>query len=96
MPPLLFRIERHARLAMGGLALLTLAGLLLFKTGLVQFQPSFAAYDWYTVGTVGQGMEVTHKADSEASCRAQSRLRNVTCVQGRSLNAQLFTTSPMH
>ena len=96
MPPLLFRIERHARLVMGGIALLTVVGLLLFKTGLIQSQPSFNAYDWYTVSTVRQGVAVTHKADNEASCRAKSRLASVTCVQGRALNTELFAQSRMH
>ena len=96
MPPFLFRIERHARLIMGGLACLTLVGLLLFKTGLIQLQPSFDAYDWYTVSTVRQGVAVTRKADNEASCREKSRLPAVLCVQGKSLNTELFAQSRMH
>jgi hypothetical protein len=92
----LFRLERRARLLMGALALLALAILLLFKTQLIQFQPSFDAYGWYTVSTVNPGVMVTHRADDEAACRAGSRLPAVTCLQGKSLNAELFAPSRMH
>ena len=96
MPTRLFRIERSARLFMGGLALLTLLVLLLFKTQLIQSQPSFDTYGWYAVSKVNAGMTVTHKAESEAACRAQSRLGAVTCLQGKSLNSAFSTQSRMH
>lgn len=96
MSPLLFRIERKARFAMGALAGLVLVLLLLFKAELIQLQPSFDAYGWYTVSTVNTGMKVTHRVDSEADCRAKSRLPAVTCLQGKSLNTELFASSPMH
>ena len=96
MSSLLFRIERNARLLMGGLAVLTLAVLFLFKTHLIQSQPSFDAYGWYTVSKVNTGVSITHRADSEAACRVQSRHAGVTCLQGRSLNTELFTQSRMH
>ncbi|MDB5759010.1 MAG: hypothetical protein JWM30_2299 [Burkholderia sp.] len=96
MPTRLFRIERSARLFMGGLALLTLLFLLLLKTQLIQTQPSFDAYGWYAVSKVNAGMTVTHKADNEAACRAQSRLGAVTCLQGKSLNTEFFAQSRMH
>ena len=91
-----FRLERRARLLMGALAFLALAILLLFKTQLIQFQPSFDAYGWYTVSTVNPGVMVTHRVDDEAACRAGSRLPAVTCLQGKSLNTELFTQSRMH
>jgi hypothetical protein len=96
MSPRLFRIERSARLFMGGLALLTLLFLLLFKTQLIQSQPSFDTYGWYAVSKVNAGMTVTHKADNEAACRAQSHLGSVTCLQGKSLNTEFFAKSRMH
>ena len=96
MPPLLFRLERNARLILGGLAILTLAVLGLFKADLIQVQPTFDAYGWYTVSSVNNGIAVTHRADSEAACRAKSRLPAVTCLQGKSLNTELFTQSRMH
>jgi hypothetical protein len=96
MLPRLFRIERKARLLMGGLALLTIVFLLLFKTQLIQSQPSFDTYGWYAVSKVNAGMTVTHKADSEAACRARSPLGAVTCLQGKSLNTEFFAHSRMH
>lgn len=96
MPPLLLRIERKARLVMGGLAVLTLVILLLFQAELIQSEPSFDAYGWYTVSTVNSGMKVTHRVDNEADCRAKSRLPAVTCLQGKSLNTELFASSRMH
>ena len=96
MPPLLFRIERQARFAMGAIAGLVLVLLLLFKAELIQLQPSFDAYGWYTVSTVNTGMKVTHRVDNEADCRAKSRLPTVTCLQGKSLNTELFASSGMH
>jgi hypothetical protein len=96
MSPLLFRIERKARFAMGALAGLVLVLLLLFKAELIQLQPSFDAYGWYTVSTVNPGMKVTDRVDSEADCRAKSRLPAVTCLQGKSLNTELFASARMH
>ena len=96
MPPLLFRIERKARFAMGAIAGLVLVLLLLSKAELIQLQPSFDAYGWYTVSTVNTGMKVTHRVDNEADCRAKSRLPAVTCLQGKSLNTELFASSSMH
>lgn len=96
MSPRLFRIERKARLFMGGLALLTIVFLLLFKTQLIQSQPSFDTYGWYGVSKFNAGMTVTYRADNEAACRAQSRLGAVTCVQGKSLNPEFFAQSRMH
>ena len=95
MLPRLFRIERKARLIMGGFALLTILSLLLFKTQLIQSQPSFDAYGWYTVSKVNAGMTVTHRADNESACRAESLLGAVTCLQGKSLNTEFFTQSRM-
>jgi hypothetical protein len=96
MLPQLFRIERKARLILAGLALLTIVFLLLFKTQLIQLQPSFDAYGWYTVSKVNAGMTVTHRADNENACRAESRLGAVTCLQGKSLNTEFFAQSRMH
>lgn len=96
MSPRLFRIERKARLFMGGFALLTILFLLLVKTQLIQTQPSFDTYSWYAVSNVNAGMTVTHKADNEAACRVQSRLGTVTCLQGRSLNTAFFAQSRIH
>lgn len=96
MRPYLFRIERNARLVMGGLAFLTLVVLLLFKTQLIQFQPSFDAYGWYAVSTVNPGIAVTRRADSEAACRAKARFPAINCLQGKSLNAEFIARSRMH
>lgn len=93
MSPLFFRIERNARLIMGGLALLTLVSLLLFKTRLIQFQPSFDAYGWYTVTTVDPGLTVTQETHNETTCRARSQVAGVTCLQGKSLNAEFFVAT---
>jgi len=96
MPQRLSRLERPARLIMGGLAVLTLLALLLFKTELIQFQPSFDAYGWYTVSTVNSGVTGTRRADREDACRANSHLPAVSCLQGKSLNTELFVQSRMH
>jgi hypothetical protein len=96
MPPLLFRIERKARLLLGALAFLTLVALLLFRTQLIQFQPSFDAYGWYTVHTVNSAITITDRADDEASCRAKSRLPDISCLQGKSLNQEFFALSRVH
>jgi len=93
MPPLFVRIERHARLIMGVLAVLTLVVLLLFKAQLIQLQPSFDAYAWYTVSAADHGIAYTLKADNEAVCRARSLLTAATCLQGKSLNTDLVAHS---
>jgi hypothetical protein len=93
MPSLFVRVERNVRLIMGGLALLTLVVLLLFKAQLIQFQPSFDAYGWYTVSAADHGIAYTLKADNEASCRARSLLTAATCLQGKSLNTDLVAQS---
>ena len=92
MISLLFRIETHARFLLGAFAFLTLFALLLFKTHLIQTTPSFDAYGWYAVNTVNSGMAITHRADNESTCIEQARPQGLTCVQGRSLNAQLAST----
>lgn len=89
MISLLFRIEPHARFLMGAFAFLTLFVFLLFKTHLIQTTPSFDAYGWYAVNTVNSGIAVTHRANNESTCLEQARLQGLSCVQGRSLNAQL-------
>nr|WP_314630038.1 hypothetical protein [uncultured Noviherbaspirillum sp.] len=96
MSPSLFRIERHARLLMGGAAFLTIVALLLFKTQLVQSQPSFDAFGWYTVSQLNEGMSVAHRAENEAACRARSQRTGVTCLQGQSLNKEFFAHLRAH
>ncbi len=94
MPTLLLRIERRARFLMGTLAFLTLLILLLLKTQLIQFQPSFDAYGWYAVDTGNHAIILTRRTDSESACRA--RVHPVSCLQGKSLNAQLLLSSNAH
>jgi hypothetical protein len=96
MSPSLFRIERHARLLMGAVAFLTIVVLLLFKTQLVQSQPSFDAYGWYMVSKLNEEMSVAHRAENEAACRARSHRTGVTCLQGQSLNKEFFTQTRPH
>lgn len=96
MPSLFFRIERLARFLTGGLALLTVVFLMLFKAQFIQSQPTFDAYGWYTVTRVDPDRTVTRRADDEASCRVRSRLAGVSCIQGKSLNAERFAQSGMH
>ena len=96
MPTLLLRIERRARFLMGALAFLTLLILLLLKTQLIQFQPSFDAYGWYAVDTDNPAVILTHRADSESACRTHARVHPVSCLQGKSLNAQLLASSNVH
>jgi hypothetical protein len=96
MSTLLSRIERRARLLMAALTFLTLVILMLFKMHLIQFQPSFDAYGWYTVDAVNTGLTVTRRVPSETVCRAQARLHQVSCLQGKSLNAQLLASNDVH
>ncbi|MET0962308.1 MAG: hypothetical protein ABWY05_05745 [Noviherbaspirillum sp.] len=93
MSTLLFRIERRARHLLGAIAFATLVVLMLFQAGLIQSQPAYDAYGWYTVDTVNAGLTVTRRADNEAACRAQERLHPVSCMQGRTLNASLVASS---
>lgn len=93
MSTFFFRIERTARVAMVGIALLTLAVLLLFKTQLVQSQPSFDAYGWYTVSKLDPEMSEAHAVENEAVCGARSQRTGVTCLQGKSLNVEFFAQS---
>jgi hypothetical protein len=93
MPPSLFRIERNARLCMGGIAVLTIAVLMLFKTDLVRTQPSFDAYGWYTVSKLNPEMSIAQRMEDEAVCRARSQRTGVTCTQGKSLNKSFFAPS---
>ena len=96
MLTLLFRIERRARFLMGALAFLTLLILLLLKAQLIQFQPSFDAYGWYAVNTGNPAVILTRRADSESACRARASVDPVSCLQGKSLNAQLLASTNLH
>ena len=93
MSSLFVRIERNARPIMGGPAFLTLVLPLWFKAQLIQFQPSFDAYRWYTVSAADHGIAYTLKADNEAACRTRSLLMAATCLQGKSLNTGLIAQS---
>lgn len=96
MSSLIFRIERHVRLLMGSVAFLTIVVLLLFKSQLIQSQPSFDAYGWYTVSKLNEEMSVAHPAVDEATCRARSHRTGVTCLQGQSLNREFFAQARAH
>ena len=96
MPTLLFRIERRARLLMGAFAFATLVLLMLVQTDLIQLQPTYDAYGWYTANAVNTGLTVTRRVDSEAACRAQARLHALSCLQGRSLNSQLVADNKLY
>lgn len=92
MPTLFLRVERRARILMGALAFLTVLVLLLVKLQLVQFHPTYDAYGWYAVDTGNPTLVLMRRADSEAACRLRAHAYSVSCVQGKSLNAQLLAT----
>jgi hypothetical protein len=81
---------------MGGVAFLTLLILVLFKTHMIETQPSFDAYGWYTVSALNSSVAVTHRADSEAACIELARTHSISCLQGRFLNANLMERSNLH
>lgn len=91
MTNLFFRLERRARFLMGGVACLTLLALILFKTHLIDFQPSYDAYGWYTVNPMNQGMMIARRMESESDCRASALAQAIDCLQGKSLNAKLIS-----
>jgi hypothetical protein len=96
MPALFYRIERRARFLMGGVAFLTFLIFVLFKTHMVETQPSFDAYGWYTVNTLNSSVAVTRRAESEAACVELARTYSISCLQGKFLNAGLVESSNMH
>lgn len=93
MPNFLFRLERRARFLMGGVACLTLLALVLFNSHLIESQPAYDAYGWYTVNPMRQGMLIARRMDSESACRESAVAQAVNCMQGKSLNAQLMASS---
>jgi len=96
MPALFYRIERRARFLMGGVAFLTFLILVLFKTHMIETQPSFDAYGWYTVSAVSSSVAVTRRAESEAACIELARAHSISCLQGKFLNADLAERSNLH
>ena len=93
MPNLFSRLERRVRYIMGGVACLTLLALVLFETKLIETQPSYDAYGWYTVNAVNPAMTVTRRMDNESACRESARLEAISCMQGKSLNTELVATT---
>lgn len=93
MTNLLFRLERRARFLMSGVACLTLLALVLLNSQLIESQPSYDAYGWYTVNPVNQGMLIARRMDSESACRASAVANAINCMQGKSLNAALVGSS---
>lgn len=93
---LLFRLERRARFVMGGVACLTLLALVLFNSHLIESQPSYDAYGWYTVNPVRQGILMARRMDSESACRESAVALAIHCMQGKSLNAELVSATQAH
>jgi hypothetical protein len=96
MTNLLFRLERRARFLMGGVACLTLLALVLFNSHLIESQPSYDAYGWYTVNPMRQGMLIARRMDSESACRESAVAQAINYMQGKSLNAALVGSSKAH
>ena len=96
MTNLFFRLERRARFLMGGVACLTLLALVLFNSHLIESQPSYDAYGWYTVNPMRQGLLIAHRMDNESACRASAVAQAINCMQGKSLNAELAASSRTH
>jgi hypothetical protein len=96
MTNLLFRLERRARFLMGGVACLTLLALVLFNSHLIESQPSYDAYGWYTVNPMRQGLLLARRMDSESACRESAVALAISCMQGKSLNAELATAAKTH
>ncbi len=96
MPKLFFLFERRARFLMGGVALLTVLALVLFKTHLIELQPSYDAYGWYTVNDVNPAMTITRRMDNESVCRESARLEAIGCMQGKFLNTKLVAATGSH
>jgi hypothetical protein len=96
MTNLLFRLERRARFLMGGVACLTLLALVLFNSHLIESQPSYDAYGWYTVNPLRQGLLLARRMDSESACRESAVALAISCMQGKSLNAELATAAKTH
>lgn len=96
MTNLLFRLERRARFLMGGVACLTLLALVLFNSHLIESQPSYDAYGWYTVDSLSRSMVLARRMDSESACRESALALAVSCMQGKSLNARLAASSQTH
>lgn len=92
MTNLFFRLERRARFLMGGVACLTLLALVLFNSQLIESQPSYDAYGWYTVNPLNQGVLIARRMDSESACRSSAVANAINCMQGKSLNAALVAT----
>ena len=96
MTNLLVRLERRARFLMGGVACLTLLALVLFNSHLIESQPSYDAYGWYTVNPMRQGLLLARRMDSESACRESAVALAISCMQGKSLNAELATAAKTH
>ena len=96
MTDLLFRLERRARFLMGGVACFTLLALVLFNSHMIESQPSYDAYGWYTVDPISRGMVLARRMDSESACRQSALALSVSCMQGKSLNAQLAASAQTH
>jgi hypothetical protein len=96
MTNLLFRLERRARFLMGGVACLTLLALVLFNSHLIESQPSYDAYGWYTVDSLSRSMMLARRMDSESACRESAVALAISCMQGKSLNAELATAAKTH
>jgi hypothetical protein len=70
-----------------------LLALVLLNSQLIQSQPSYDAYGWYTVNPLNQGMLIARRMDSESACRESAVAQAINCMQGKSLNAALVATS---
>ena len=81
---------------MGGVAFLTFLILVLFKTHMIETQPSFDAYGWYTVSVVNSSVAVTRRAESEEACIELARTHSISCLQGKFLNADFVERSNLH
>ncbi|MFL6715487.1 MAG: hypothetical protein ACJ8G3_03905 [Burkholderiaceae bacterium] len=69
---------------------------MLFNSHLIQSQPSYDAYGWYTVNPMRQGMLIARRMDNESACRESAVAQAISCMQGKSLNAELIATAKTH
>ena len=83
----LHRLERGARIALGGVAISAAVIGLLFKSELLSTSPTYDRQSWYLV-TEHAGFIVTSRLDDEAACRKLEKPASF-CRSGSSLQEPL-------
>lgn len=79
-------LERRARYLMSILAILSVIGVVLYKTGLVATEPSYDEQTWYSFSKHA-GFVVSTEHGDEAACRSAEKLPSIVCHSGKSLLA---------